>query len=77
MHTVPAHDHHHRHAMHADWANLIFDRQRAIDAGEAEYTDVWGLVAAINIVLEGLAPAASRPGPRAAAVRSSSVLMSM
>ena len=64
--------------MHADWADLIFDRQRAIDAGEAEYTDVWGLVAAINIVLEGLRAAPPvAPGPRAAAVRSSSVLMSM
>jgi hypothetical protein len=54
------HDYHHRHPMSRDWPNYIFARQRDLEAGHPgwpQYREVWGLVPAINLVLDSLAKA--------------------
>jgi hypothetical protein len=44
---MPAHDHHHANVK-GDWANAIYDRQRALEAG-ASYTETWGVFKAIDL----------------------------
>ncbi|MGW3471692.1 hypothetical protein ACWDKQ_25260 [Saccharopolyspora sp. NPDC000995] len=56
----PCHDYHHRFPRSRDWANYIFARHRDIAAGHPgwpPYTEVWGLVAAINAVFTTLSAA--------------------
>ncbi|MFG1904802.1 fatty acid desaturase [Micromonospora carbonacea] len=54
------HDFHHRRPMSRDWANYIFARQADIDGGHRgwpPYREIWGLIPAINLVLDSLAEA--------------------
>jgi fatty acid desaturase len=56
----PCHDYHHRFPRSRDWANYIFARQRDIATGHPgwpPYTEVWGLVAAIDAVFASLSEA--------------------
>ncbi|MGW3633613.1 fatty acid desaturase [Streptomyces sp. NPDC005122] len=51
------HDFHHRHPMNRDWANYIFAREadhRRGTPGQPAYHEVWGLVAAIDLVFDSL-----------------------
>lgn len=51
------HDYHHRHPMSRDWSNYIFARQADHEAGYPgwpPYREVWGLIPAINRVLDSL-----------------------
>src|SRR5206468_7765637 len=51
------HDYHHRHPRDRDWPNYIFARQADQDAGHPgwpPYEEVWGLVPAINRVLDSI-----------------------
>jgi Fatty acid desaturase len=51
------HDFHHRRPMSRDWPNYLFARQADQDAGHAgwpPYEEVWGLIPAINHVLDSL-----------------------
>ncbi|MGC5343148.1 fatty acid desaturase [Streptomyces sp. DT171] len=51
------HDFHHRHPMNKDWANYIFAREedhRRGSPGWPDYHEVWGLVAAIDLVFDSL-----------------------
>jgi len=50
---MPAHDHHHANVK-GDWANAIYDRQRALEAG-APYTETWGVFKAIDLFFDELA----------------------
>jgi hypothetical protein len=55
-----AHDYHHRYPMSRDWADYLFARQRDLEAGHPgwpPYREVWGLIPAINLVLDSLANA--------------------
>jgi hypothetical protein len=54
------HDYHHRYPMSREWADYLFARQRDLEAGHpgwAPYREVWGLIPAINLVLDSLASA--------------------
>jgi len=54
------HDYHHRYPMSREWADYLFARQRDIEAGHpgwSPYREVWGLIPAINLVLDSLARA--------------------
>ena len=46
------HSYHHRHPKLCDWYNYIFNRQQDVVDGhpgwESDYTEVWGLIRAIN-----------------------------
>ena len=57
--TLPVHDAHHRHAGTTEWANLIFVRQRDVDAGcskwETPYMEVWGMREALDKSFEHFA----------------------
>ncbi|WP_265291722.1 fatty acid desaturase [Streptomyces sp. SHP 1-2] len=51
------HDFHHRHPMTKDWANYLFGREedhRRGSPGWPGYHEVWGLVAAIDLVFDSL-----------------------
>lgn len=51
------HDFHHRHPMNKDWANYIFAREDDHRRGSPRwpaYHEVWGLVAAIDLVFDSL-----------------------
>lgn len=49
----PCHDYHHHNVSVREWFNCIFDRQKAVDAGE-EYYHSWGLLEAINETFKSL-----------------------
>ncbi|HTQ17429.1 fatty acid desaturase [Mycobacterium sp.] len=54
------HDYHHRFPMSREWADYLFARQRDLEAGHpgwTPYREVWGLIPAINLVLDSLASA--------------------
>ncbi|MFJ1702453.1 fatty acid desaturase [Kitasatospora sp. NPDC088346] len=54
------HDFHHRHPMSRRWGAYIFERaadDRAPGRGWPPYREVWGLVAAVNLVFDSLAAA--------------------
>ncbi len=54
------HDYHHRFPMSRQWADYLFARQRDLEAGHpgwTPYREVWGLIPAINLVLDSLAGA--------------------
>ncbi|MBW0018504.1 MAG: fatty acid desaturase [Mycobacterium sp.] len=54
------HDYHHRSPMSREWAGYLFARQRDLEAGHPgwpPYREVWGLIPAINLVLDSLASA--------------------
>ncbi|MGI5170237.1 fatty acid desaturase [Spirillospora sp. CA-253888] len=54
------HDFHHRHPASREWAGYLFARQRDLEAGHPgwpPYTEVWGLVPAIDHVLDSLSAA--------------------
>ena len=54
------HDYHHRFPMSREWADYLFARQRDLEAGNpgwTPYREVWGLIPAINLVLDSLASA--------------------
>jgi len=54
------HDYHHRYPMSRQWADYLFTRQRDVEAGHPgwpAYREVWGLIPAINLVLDSLANA--------------------
>lgn len=48
---LPVHDWHHQNAK-GDWRNGPYERQRDVNAGRRNYTEVWGLGAAVDRVLE-------------------------
>jgi hypothetical protein len=64
---APCHDYHHRHPASKDWPNASSARQQDLEAGcpgwPEPYLEVWGLLAAIGIVLESLS---LQPGKNAA-----------
>lgn len=51
---LPQHDWHHRHVHARDWPNAAYARQRDIEAGHPgwpePYTEVWGLLPAVDAV---------------------------
>ncbi|MGW1074440.1 stearoyl-CoA 9-desaturase [Streptomyces sp. NPDC002537] len=54
------HDFHHRYPATPQWANYLFGRQEDADAGSPgwpAYTQVWGLIPAINLVFDSLSVA--------------------
>jgi fatty acid desaturase len=54
------HDFHHRHPSSRQWPNYVFARQADIEAGHPgwpAYHEAWGLVPAINLVLDSLSVA--------------------
>lgn len=68
------HDYHHRRPMDRNWANYIFARQQDIDAGHRGwpgYRGIWGIIPAVNAVLDSLS-AADPAEYDAARVKSSS-----
>ena len=64
---MPAHDWHHRYASNRDWPNALYARQQDLEANspdwEDPYTEVWGLLNAIDAVFDGLSqlPTYSKP----------------
>jgi fatty acid desaturase len=60
--SLCTHDFHHRKAMHPDWGNEFYARQRDVEAGAPgweAYTEIWGLSNAIDAVFDvfaGLPP---------------------
>lgn len=46
---LPQHDWHHRHAR-GNWKSAVYERQRDIDAGRPNYSEVWGLGTALKRV---------------------------
>lgn len=66
---LPQHDWHHRHIHARDWPNAAYARQRDIEAGlpgwPAPYTEVWGLLQAVDavfVLLSSLPPLGQPPG---------------
>jgi hypothetical protein len=66
---LPQHDWHHRHPSSKDWPNGAYARQRDLEEGcpgwPEPYTEVWGLLPAIDAVfqlLSSLPPLAETPG---------------
>lgn len=55
---APCHDYHHRHPASKNWPNASSARQQDLDAGcpgwPEPYLEVWGLLAAMDAVLESL-----------------------
>ena len=68
---TPCHDFHHRHPKARGWMNYAYERQKDLEAGAPgwpPYTEVWGLVPAINAALISLsqtyhAPYMEEPAP--------------
>lgn len=61
---APCHDYHHRHPASKNWPNAIFARQQDLDAGcpgwPEPYLEIWGLLAAMDAVLESLSQQPSK-----------------
>lgn len=56
----PCHDYHHRFPSSTHWANYIFAREQDLQAGAPgwpDYTEVWGVRAAIDATFESLSKA--------------------
>jgi fatty acid desaturase len=57
---TPVHDYHHRYPAAANWAHHLYARQADLDAGTPgwpPYTELWGLVPAMNRIFDSLAQA--------------------
>jgi hypothetical protein len=58
---MPAHDWHHAN-IKGDWANALYARQRALEAG-ARYTETWGIFDAIDAIFLEISGLPEIPAP--------------